>query len=205
MNIGNIGMTFDVIICSIVLMLAGTLALSACLAARPRASFVVKVRRGSANLVKGEVSTTFLRHLRQIITRHAIGRGTCSGYVEGRLVRLQFSSEFGARSRQQIRNWMAAYSGSVVYTLPDVTRFNRHLSPLRPGTWPSVDEGYAGLFSIADGHHIHKSRTSKARLRLAPQIEPDENGPSIPYVFAAVFSSPRQYRSKKSLPCSGVT
>ena len=198
-------MTFDLIICSIVLMLAGTLALSACLAARPRASFIVKVRRGSANLVKGEVSTTFLRHLRQIITRHAIGRGTCSGYVEGRLVRLQFSSEFGARSRQQILNWMASYSGSVVYTLPDVTRFNRHLSPLRPGTWPSVDEGYAGLSSIADGDHIHVSRTSKARLRLAPQIEPDENGPSIPHVSAAVFSSRRQYRSKKSLPCSGVT
>lgn len=198
-------MTFDLIICSIVLMLAGTLAISACLAARPRASFVVEVRRGSANLVKGEVSTAFLRHLRQIITRHAIGRGSCSGYVEGRLVRLQFSNEFGARSRQQIRNWMASYGGSVVYTLPDVIRFNRHLSPLRLGAWPSVDEGYAGSSSIADGHHIHVSRTSKARLRLAPQIEPEENGPTVPYVSAAVFSSRRQYWSKNSLPCVGVT
>lgn len=164
-------MTFELIICAVVVMLAGALTLTACLAARPRPLFVVKVRRGSACLVRGEVSRAFVRQVRQIIERDAINRGTCSGYAEGRFVRLRFSNEFGASGRQQIRNWMASYGG-------------------------------------CGAHHVSNAATGDlkaASLGATPSFEPEENGPSVPYVSAAVFSSRRQYRSKNSLPCSAVT
>ena len=90
---------------AVILAVIGTIVWGLWNASRGRRVFVVKVKRGEAVTVAGKVTPAFLREVREIAVLNGVARGRVAGLAAGPRIRLEFSSQFPAGSRQQLRNW----------------------------------------------------------------------------------------------------
>jgi hypothetical protein len=73
-------------------------------ALRPRSAFVVRVRGGAPQVIRGTVSRAFLHEIGETCTRHGVTDGLVRGVVTRGRVALAFSTGIPPHCRQQLRN-----------------------------------------------------------------------------------------------------
>jgi hypothetical protein len=88
----------------VLLALGLSLAVAIVRAAMPQPHFRIKLVAQSPRVVRGRVKSDFLDILSQLAHEYDITRGTVSGFVHNRVVRLRFSREFPAEVQQRLRN-----------------------------------------------------------------------------------------------------
>jgi hypothetical protein len=71
---------------------------------RPRPLFVVRIRGGVPQAVRGQVTRGFLQDVAETCTRHGVHDGEVRGLAAGRRIDLVFSAGIPNPCRQQIRN-----------------------------------------------------------------------------------------------------
>jgi Protein of unknown function (DUF3634) len=72
---------------------------------KPIAVFVVRVRDGMPEAIRGKVTPAFLATVRQVCRECGVSEGEVRGVARGRDIALWFSTEFPTGSRQRLRNW----------------------------------------------------------------------------------------------------
>jgi hypothetical protein len=71
---------------------------------RPRCTFVVKVRDGVPDVLRGAVSRAFVQEIAEVATRHGIRDCVVRGVAKGARIGLTFSNNVPAVCQQQLRN-----------------------------------------------------------------------------------------------------
>ena len=71
---------------------------------QPRRVFVVRIGGGQPRVVAGKVTPAFLRHIGDVAHENGVRDGRVSGVERGRRIGLEFSRQFPAAGRQQLRN-----------------------------------------------------------------------------------------------------
>lgn len=73
-------------------------------ALRPRAAFVVRIKRGVPRVARGVVARPFLQDITDTCNRHGVNDGEIRGVVKGRKVTLSFQGGIPTACQQQLRN-----------------------------------------------------------------------------------------------------
>jgi len=71
---------------------------------RPRYQFVVKVRDGVPDVLRGSVSRAFVQEIAEVSTRHGVRDCVVRGIAKGERIGLSFSETVPAACQQQLRN-----------------------------------------------------------------------------------------------------
>jgi len=74
---------------------------------QPAAIFVVRLRDGLPQPVKGTVTPAFLDAVREVCQQCGVQAGTVKGLARGRRISLAFSRRLPPEARQRLRNWWA--------------------------------------------------------------------------------------------------
>jgi hypothetical protein len=75
--------------------------------ARPAAVFVVRVRAGRPETVRGTVTAAFLAAVAEVFREFGVAAGEVRGVARGRRIALKFSAGVPPTAAQRLRNWWA--------------------------------------------------------------------------------------------------
>jgi len=89
------------------LALIGCIFVALLLASRQQAIFVVRIRQGRAEGVRGTVTPAFLAEVEQLCAEQGIQSGEVRGVARGRRIALSFSGRLPRGFCQRLRNWWA--------------------------------------------------------------------------------------------------
>ncbi len=73
-------------------------------ALQPRAVFDIRVADGEPHVVRGTVTKTFLREIRELCQHHGVTRGVVRGKARGNRIGLEILGSFPPAYCQQLRN-----------------------------------------------------------------------------------------------------
>lgn len=71
---------------------------------RPQYEFVLRIRNAEVQVLRGKVSSAFLREFGELCARENLSSGTIRGVKKGPHTALAFSREIPTPNQQQIRN-----------------------------------------------------------------------------------------------------
>ncbi len=90
---------------SVLLLIGGLIVWGLWRALQPGRLFIVRISGGEARAISGKVTAAFLARLNELASEHGINAGEVRGASTGTRIRLEFSRQFPASARQQMRNW----------------------------------------------------------------------------------------------------
>ena len=77
-------------------------------AAQPRPKFVIRIRNGTAEVVRGKTTESMRKTVSDICRQNGVTSGKISGLAHGKRIRLKCSKSIPAGCQQQLRNILLA-------------------------------------------------------------------------------------------------
>ena len=77
-------------------------------AAQPRPKFVIRIRNGAADVVRGKTTESVRKAVSDVCRQNGVTSGTISGLTHGKRIRLKCSRTIPAGCQQQLRNIVLA-------------------------------------------------------------------------------------------------
>jgi len=77
-------------------------------AAQPRPKFVIRIRNGSAEVVRGKTTESVRKAVSEVCRLNGVASGTIRGLTHGKRIRLQCSQGIPLGCQQQLRNMILA-------------------------------------------------------------------------------------------------
>ena len=90
------------------LVIFGSVVAAIWYAAQPRPKFVIRIRNGTAEVVRGKTTESARKAISEVCRQNGVTSGTLSGLAHGRRIRLKCSGGIPAGCQQQLRNMILA-------------------------------------------------------------------------------------------------